>query len=74
MDLYLRKVEHGQLPPEAYRVILKSDGDEIELGSISNQHAAGAQYYWKWAIDRNIGRASSAGDCSSLAVRASDRS
>jgi hypothetical protein len=55
MDLYLRKSDQGQpLGPEIYRVILKDDGDEVEIGSISVQHSAGAQYYWKWAIDTVI--------------------
>ena len=40
MDLYLRKVEHGRQSPEDYRVILKDDGDEVEIGSISIQHSA----------------------------------
>ena len=39
MDLYLRKSDQGQLGPEIYRVILKDDGDEVEIGSISVQHA-----------------------------------
>ena len=42
MDLYLRKSDQGQLGPEIYRVILKDDGDEVEIGSISVQHSAGA--------------------------------
>jgi hypothetical protein len=55
MDLYLRKSDQGQLGPEIYRVILKDeDGDEVEIGSISVQHSAGAAYYWKWAIDTVI--------------------
>ena len=33
MDLYLRKSDQGQLGPEIYRVILKDDGDEVEIGS-----------------------------------------
>jgi hypothetical protein len=36
MDLYLRKSDQGQLGPEIYRVILKDDGDEVEIGSIRN--------------------------------------
>ena len=28
--------------------------DEVEIGSISVQHSAGAQSYWKWAIDTVI--------------------
>ena len=51
MDLYLRKSDHGQQSPEGYRV---EDGDEVEIGSISVQHSAGAEYYWKWAIDTVI--------------------
>jgi hypothetical protein len=71
MDLYLRKVEHGQHAPDIYRVILKSDGDETEIGSISVQHEAGAPSYWKWAIDTVIpmrthqtqGRGADRADC-----------
>ena len=71
MDLYLRKSDHGQLAPEIYRVILKDDGDEVEIGSISVQHSAGAEYYWKWAIDTVIpmrthqtqGRGTDRADC-----------
>ena len=54
MDLYLRKVIHNQSAPDGYRVILKDDGDKVEIGSISVQHSAGAEYYWKWAIDTVI--------------------
>jgi hypothetical protein len=50
MDLYLRKSDDGQLGPEIYRVILKDDGDEVEIGSISVKHSASAAYYWSWAI------------------------
>ena len=71
MDLYLRKVEHGRQSPEGYRVILKDDGDEVEIGSIRIQHSASAQYYWKWAIDTVIpmrahqteGRGTDRADC-----------
>src|SRR6516164_1083767 len=71
MDLYLRKSEHGQRSPDIYRVILKDDGDEVEIGSISIQHSASAQYYWKWAIDTVIpmrasetsGRCKDGADC-----------
>jgi hypothetical protein len=54
MDLCLRKVIHNQSAPDGYRVILKDDGDKVEIGSISVQHSAGAEYYWKWAIDTVI--------------------
>ena len=50
MDLYLRKVVHAQAR-DNYRVILKDDGQEIEIGSIGIQHAAGAHTFWQWAID-----------------------
>jgi len=42
MDLYLRKVIHNQSAPDGYRVILKDDGDKVEIGSISVQHSAGS--------------------------------
>jgi hypothetical protein len=54
IDLDLRKSSQEQLGPEIYRVILKDDDDEVEIGSISVQHSAGAAYYWKWAIDTVI--------------------
>jgi hypothetical protein len=63
MDLYLRKSDHGQQSPEGYRV---EDGDEVEIGSISVQHSAGAEYYWKWAIDtthQTQGRGTDRKDC-----------
>jgi hypothetical protein len=71
MDLYLRKSDREQLGPEIYRVILKDDGEEVEIGSISVQHSAGAAYYWKWAIDTVIpmrthqtqGRGTDRADC-----------
>ena len=66
MDLYLRKSDEGQMGPEIYRVILKDDGDEVEIGSISVQHSAGAQHYWKWAIDtthQTQGRGTDRKDC-----------
>ena len=45
MDLFLREVIHPQAP-DNYRVILKDDGTEIEIGSI------GAQFDgWAWGID-----------------------
>jgi hypothetical protein len=72
MDLYLRKSDDGQLGPEIYRVILKDeDGNEVEIGSISVQHSASAEYTWKWAIDTVIpmrthqtqGRGTDRADC-----------
>ena len=53
MDLYLRKVIHPQAG-ENCRVILKDEDGEFEIGSIGIQHAAGASYFWAWAIDTVI--------------------
>ena len=69
MDLYLRKVIHNQSAPDGYRVILKDDGDKVEIGSISVQHSAGGS--WSWAIDTVIpmrsmetsGRGTDRADC-----------
>ena len=49
MVLYLRKVVHPQAH-ENYRVILKLDGSELEIGSIGIQHGAA----WRWGIDTVI--------------------
>lgn len=51
MDIYLRKVDPDR---EAYRVILKDDGEEIELGSIGIQNTLGANWSWKWGLDTVI--------------------
>jgi hypothetical protein len=53
MDLYLRKVSHPQAH-ENYRVILKDDGLEVEIGSIGIQYGSGTQEGWAWAIDNVI--------------------
>src|SRR3954469_4430225 len=50
MVLYLRKVVHQQAR-ESYRVVLKDDASETEVGSIGPQHEAGAVTRWVWAID-----------------------
>jgi hypothetical protein len=71
MDLYLRKVIHNQAAPDGYRVVLKNEYGETEIGSIGLQHCAGAQYFWKWAIDTVIpmrthqtqGRGADRADC-----------
>jgi hypothetical protein len=47
--LYLRKVIHPQAH-DNYRVILKLDGSEFEIGSIGIQHGAA----WRWGIDTVI--------------------
>jgi hypothetical protein len=53
MDLYLRKVIHPQAH-DNYRVILKDDGLETEIGSIGIQRGSGATEHWVWAIDTVI--------------------
>ena len=45
MHLYLRKVIHPQAH-DNYRVLLKDDGLEIEIGSIGIQHGSGAAEHW----------------------------
>jgi hypothetical protein len=45
MDLFLRKVIHPQAH-EKYRVLLKDNGVEIELGSIGVQFEG-----WHWGVD-----------------------
>ena len=47
--MYLRKVIHPQAHKN-YRVILKCDGDEFEIGSIGIQHGG----VWAWGIDTVI--------------------
>jgi len=49
MNLYLRKVVHPQAH-DNYRVVLKRDADEFEIGSIGIQHDAA----WRWGIDTVI--------------------
>jgi hypothetical protein len=48
MDLFLRKVIHPQAH-DNYRVVLKEDGTEIEIGSIGVQFDG-----WSWGIDTTI--------------------
>jgi hypothetical protein len=45
MTLYLRNVRHPQ-SRNSFRVILKIDGEEIEIGSIGVQVDV-----WRWGID-----------------------
>jgi hypothetical protein len=51
MPLFLRRVEPGR---ESYRVILKDEDGETELGSIGPQHATGGMTRWHWGIDTVI--------------------
>lgn len=51
MPLFLRKVDPSR---ESYRVILKDEDGETELGSIGPQHATGGGLRWVWGIDTVI--------------------
>jgi hypothetical protein len=50
MDLFLRKVINPQAR-DGYRVVIKSDDDEIEIGSIGVHHGVGTTPGWTWGID-----------------------
>ncbi len=52
MELFLRKVHDRRR--EAYRVILKDDIGEVEIGSIGPQDEANNVTRWMWAIDTVI--------------------
>jgi len=49
-DLYLRKVDHHQAR-DNYRVILKLDGAEFEIGSIGLMTFTSSDTAWTWGID-----------------------
>jgi hypothetical protein len=55
MDLYLRKIRHPTATDNC-RVVLKLDGDEIELGSIGVQHKIEGSTVWAWGIDTVVQR------------------
>lgn len=48
MDLYLRKVRDTK---DKYRVVLKRDEAEYEIGSIGISFLAGPDPVWMWGID-----------------------
>jgi hypothetical protein len=48
--LLLQCLSAARLPCANYRVVLKLDGDEFEIGSIGIQHGAA----WRWGIDTVI--------------------
>ena len=68
MDLYLRRVNEI---PESYRVILKIDETEFQIGSIGVQTFTSSDTSWTWGIDTVIplramqseGRGESRRDC-----------
>lgn len=49
-DLFLRKINHPQAR-DNYRVILKIDETEFEIGSIGVTHHTGTATIWTWGID-----------------------
>jgi hypothetical protein len=53
MDLFLRKVRHPQAR-NAFRVVIKDEDGEIEIGSIGTQVGVDMQKGWRWALDRPI--------------------
>jgi hypothetical protein len=48
MDLYLRKVRDTK---DKYRVVIKRDETEFEIGSIGLSFQAGPDPVWMWGID-----------------------
>jgi hypothetical protein len=52
-ELYLRKVDHPQAR-DNYRVILKSESGETEIGSIGIQTFTSTDTTWVWGIDTVI--------------------
>jgi hypothetical protein len=53
-DLFLRKVTDHPQAQNAYRVVLKSEDGETEIGSIGTQFQAGPDLVWRWGIDTVI--------------------
>lgn len=53
ITLYLRKVDHPQAV-DNYRVILKAEETEVEIGSIGPQRTAEVDLIWHWGIDTVI--------------------
>ena len=52
-NLFLRKVDHPQAQNN-YRVILKTEFEEIEIGSIGVQTFTSVDSSWTWGIDTVI--------------------
>ena len=70
MDLYLRKVTHPQAI-DNYRVILKNEAGDVEIGSIGIKTFTSMETGWTWGIDTVVpmragqvsGRGSDRRDC-----------
>lgn len=50
-DLFLRKIPDHPQAQNAYRVVLKSEDGETEIGSIGTQFQSGPNLVWRWGID-----------------------
>jgi hypothetical protein len=50
-NLFLRKVTGHPQAADAWRVVLKSEDGEMEIGSIGTQFHAGPDSVWSWGID-----------------------
>lgn len=80
MDLFLRKVIHPQAR-DNYRVIIKDEGRDIEIGSIGIQQGSAGTVYWAWGIDTVVpmrgiiadGRGADREDCMRLFRKAWER-
>jgi hypothetical protein len=53
-DLFLRKIADHPQATSAYRVVLKSEDGETEIGSIGTQFKSGPDPVWRWGIDTVI--------------------
>lgn len=55
-DLLLRKVTGHPQTNDAYRVVLKSDDGEVDVGSIGKQIVSRQRVFWRWGIDTVLPR------------------
>ena len=80
INLFLRRVIHPQAH-DNYRVILKVDTEEFEIGSIGVQHGSAGAVFWAWGIDTVVpmrdvgaqGRGQDREDCMKLFREAWER-
>jgi hypothetical protein len=56
MALFLRQVRGHPRVTDAFRVIHKAAGEEIEIGSIGLQTGSHQRRYWSWGIDTVLPR------------------
>src|SRR5258708_22024522 len=50
MDLFVRTLNHPQVR-DGFHVVIKVDGEEMEVGSIGVRHGVGTAEGWVWGID-----------------------